>query len=89
MMAQIQLTGPDHVFEDGMTLKTLRDAIVAAAIIGMWHVARDLAYRYKVQDIICMKCGEQTGVQHTYFSYRNVAIRICLKCNGRNTTLPR
>ena len=88
-MARIRLKGPDHVFADGMTLKTLREAIAAAATANMWHVARDLAHRYKVQDIICMKCGAQTGSQHTYFTYRDLAIRICLKCNGRGTTLPR
>ena len=82
-MSKVRLTGgDDHVFEDGMSFKNLRDAMVAAATAGMWHIAHELAQRYGVQDLICVKCGQQTGAQHTYYSYRDRAIRICLKCNS-------
>jgi len=81
---------PDnHVFGDGMTFQNVRDAVVAAGKANMWHVAHEMAHRYRVQDMICLKCGTPNtcSQQHTYFTYRDKAIRICLKCNGGNIAL--
>ena len=81
----------DHVFRDGMTFKNLRDAIVAASTINMWHVARELATRYRVDNVLCMKCGTPNAnpQQHTFFMYRDLSIRICKKCNNGGNALPR
>ena len=76
-----QLT-PDTVFPDGMTLKNVQDAVSAAAAIGLWYVAHEMAFRYKLQDVICMKCGKITKPQdYTYVSHGGLAIRKCLGCN--------
>jgi len=84
---------PDnHTFADGMSFKNVRDAVVAASMIGMWHVARELAVRYRVEDMICLKCGvpDLNPQRYMYYSYGGQAIRICLKCNrGDGRALPR
>jgi hypothetical protein len=77
----------DYAFEDGKTFKDVRDAMVAAATTGMWHIAHDLAHRYGLHNVICTKCGKPTGPQHTYYTYRERAIRICLRCGGGAVSL--
>lgn len=84
-----KILNDDHVFPDGQTFKNVRDAIVAASKTGMWHVSHDMSLRYNLQDWLCTKCGKATGAQHTYYMYRERAIRICLKCNSGGTTIPR
>lgn len=90
-MAHRPAHSDDYVFPDGQTFKNVRDSVVAAALANMWHVAYDIARRYNVQDMICIKCGKADARQqnHTYFTYRDHAIRICSKCRGNNITLPR
>lgn len=82
-----KILNDSHVFPDGQTLKNVRDACVAAAKTGMWHIAHDMAIRYNLQDWMCTKCGKATGPQHTYYTYRERAIRICLPCNGGGIVL--
>jgi len=73
----------DTVFFDGMTLKNVRDAVAAAAMTGMWHIAYELATRYRLQDVICMQCGVITNAQnHTYVMHGQHAIRKCFTCNS-------
>lgn len=77
----------DHVFSDGQTLQNVRDAMVAAAKTGMWHVAFELAHRYNVQEAFCMSCsGPLLQAQGTYMQRSGLAIRICKKCHDH---LPR
>jgi hypothetical protein len=93
-MSQVKLTAATlkltTVFPDGQTFQSVRDAIIAAAMTGMWHVSHELAQRYQIENIVCLKCG---GIikpgQATYFTYRERAVRICLKCNGGGSTIPR
>lgn len=72
----------DTVFLDGMTLKNVQDAVAAAAMTGMWHVAYELSARYGLQNEICMQCGVITNAQdHTYVMHGGQAIRKCLTCH--------
>lgn len=72
---------PDHVFEDGVALKTVRDAIIAAGATGMWHVAWDMAKRYNLQEAICMKCANPIhSSQGTYLMRSGIAMRFCKRC---------
>lgn len=74
---------PTLVFPDGSTFQSVKDAIVAASMTGMWHVSHELAQRYQIADFVCMKCGNVTkNGSTTYFTYRDRAIRICLPCNS-------
>ncbi len=73
---------PDHVFADGLSLQDVRDAITAAGTIHMWETAYDIAKRYRIQDVICLKCGCDTTPQtHTYYVMLGVAVRLCLRCS--------
>jgi hypothetical protein len=77
----------NHVFDDGTTLKTLRDALIAASLTGMWHVAWEMAHRYKVEQVLCMGCGNMLPVQKgTYVARGGRAIRLCPACHGRLPT---
>lgn len=77
----------DHVFADGQSLRNVRDAMVAAAKTGMWHVAFSLAHQYNVQEAFCMACGGPLGqAQGTYIQRSGLAIRIC---GGCHRVLPR
>jgi hypothetical protein len=75
---------PDnHVYADGMTLKNVRDAVVAAGATGMWHVAWELAKRYDLQEALCMKCAKALHPSEgTYLTRSGQAMRFCLKCAG-------
>lgn len=79
----------NHVFRDGQTFANIRDAVRAAAAANMWHVAHELAQRYNVENMLCLKCGaaDTRRENFTYFTYRDKAIRICRKCNGNNIAL--
>jgi hypothetical protein len=81
------ITGPDHVFKDGTTLKTLKDALVAASVTGMWHVCWEMAQRYNVEKILCMGCGGSLPTQKgTYIQRGGHAIRLCINCHGKLRT---
>jgi hypothetical protein len=76
----------ETVFSDGMTLKNVQDAVAAAATTGMWHVAYELATRYSLQNVICMKCGILPSPHdHTYEMHGGHAIRKCLSCSRGNS----
>jgi hypothetical protein len=67
---------PDHVFDDGIALKTVRDAIIAAGQTG-WEMAK----RYNLQEAICMKCANPVhSSQGTYLMRSGIAMRFCKKC---------
>jgi len=81
------INSTDHVFADGTTLKTLKDALIAASSIGMWHVAWEMAHRYKVEKILCMGCGSSLPMQEGTCVLRgNRSIRLCMTCHGRLRT---
>lgn len=88
-MAQRPPMTDEHVFPDGMTLRNVRDAVVAASKIGMWHLAYELAERHRMQKKLCLKCARTNLSEQdiTYFTYRGLSIRICRKCKGHDTTL--
>lgn len=88
-MANDPVWPADHVFPDGTTFKNVRDAVIAAATASMWHVAYEMASRYHVQGILCLKCAVIDGREQkfTYYTYRGKAIRICRKCNSGNISL--
>jgi ribosomal protein L40E len=88
-MAQRPSLPDDHVFPDGMTLRNVRDAVVAATKIGMWHTAYEMAERHGMQKKLCLKCAKTNLNEQeiTYFAYRGLSIRICRKCKGNDTTL--
>jgi len=77
----------NHVFADGTTLKTLRDALIAASLTGMWHVSWEMAHRHGVEKILCMGCGCLLPTQKgTYIQRGGRAIRVCPACHGRLRT---
>lgn len=82
-MAKKRRHYPDsHVFDDGQTLQNVRDAMVAAAKTGMWHVAHGLALQYNVQEAFCTACAGPLGqAQGTYMQRSGLAIRICMRCH--------
>lgn len=74
----------DHVYADGMPLKNVRDAIVAAGKIGMWSTTWELAQRYHLQEALCMKCANPLhSSQGTYLTRNGQAMRFCLRCAGQ------
>jgi len=88
-MANDPVPPANHVFPDGMSFANVRDAVIAAAKVNMWHVAYEMAARYKVDRILCLKCAiiDRREQKFTYYTYRGKSIRICLKCNSGNISL--
>lgn len=82
-MAKAPRSLPDsHVFDDGQTLLNVRDAMVAAAKTGMWHICFEMAHRYKIEKIFCMGCARPLKqADGTYMQRGGFAIRICLHCH--------
>jgi hypothetical protein len=84
---RVIINSADHVFADGTTLKTLRDALIAASLTGMWHVCWEMAQRYRVEKILCMGCGSILPTQKgTYIQRGGHAIRLCPTCHSRLPT---
>lgn len=72
---------PDHVFADGVTLKNVRDAIIASGVTGMFRIGWEMAKRYDLQEALCMKCANALHVsQGTYLTRNGQAMRFCAKC---------
>jgi len=87
MSKRVIIRSADHVFADGTTLKTLKDALIAASVTGMWHVCWEMSQRYNVEKILCMGCGTQLPIQKgTYIQRGGHAIRLCSTCHGRLRT---
>mgnify|MGYP001267534315 CR=1 FL=1 len=87
MSPRVIIRDANHVFEDGTTLKTLRDALIAASLTGMWHVSAEMAQRYGVEKILCMGCGVNLPMQKgTYVQRGGRAIRLCPACHGKLRT---
>lgn len=86
-MPRVIIRDDNHVFADGTTLKTLRDALVAASLTGMWHISWEMAHRHGVEKILCMGCGCLLPTQKgTYIQRGGRAIRVCPACHGRLRT---
>lgn len=78
------ITSDSHVFDDGMALKTLREALIAASLTGMWHISWEMAHRYRVEKVLCMGCGALLATSKgTYIMRSNRSIRLCPVCYGR------
>lgn len=71
----------DHVYPDGVALKTIRDAIIAAGQTGMWGTTWEIAKRYHLQEALCMKCAKAIhSSQGTYLTRNGQAMRFCSRC---------
>jgi len=71
----------DYIYPDGMSLKQIRDAIVASGKIGMFRVGWDMAKQYNLQEALCMKCAcAMHPSQGTYLTRNQQAMRFCSKC---------
>lgn len=77
----------DHVFADGMTLQSIRDALAAASQTGMWHLCWEMARRYGLEQAICMGCGIAcTAQKSTYIQRGGHAVRVCKTCHNKLRT---
>lgn len=83
-MSGPQVPPDDHVYADGMTFRAVRDAIVAAATAGMFHISKEMAQRYKIHNIVCMRCAKPNvdPKQYTWVNHNTLAIKICLACRA-------
>jgi hypothetical protein len=48
---------PDLQFPDGVLLRNLRDAIQAAWLADDRALAKELALRYDIYDLVCLRCA--------------------------------
>ncbi len=66
---------------DGVRLGDVRDAAVAAFMIGDVLTATDILDRYNIGRQFCVRCGAVTGPQsHTYEVHGGRNYQVCLKC---------
>jgi hypothetical protein len=60
VMTHLRFDGAAYVFSDGQSFENVRAAVRAAWLAGSYDLALEIAQRYDIHRVMCVRCTQQT-----------------------------